>query len=281
MGSGNMEQHGAAEEGLMVVRTPPPPVTRSTSSRGAALCDAGPAIASCAPPASAPLPRRLTLHCMTCQVDAPSGRRPPARRTSSSSASNRVAALTVVLAAALFCAKVAGPRQQASHAPSLSALELAVRELLTASTGKEHADAVKAAKSSAAREAAQTAVAGKHGSQIKKVQKLDEEAPAEEAPAEEAPAEEAPAEEAPVAPAAPAGEGADNGEMEGSAKGDLEPGWDKSAWSSGDLASWIITGPLITMCFSFFMFYTYGVPAGALTAIICALIDVATFYYNW
>ena len=42
---------------------------------------------------------------------------------------------------------------------------------------------------------------------------------------------------------------------------------------------------LITVAFSFLMFYTYGVSAGvsagALTSIVCACIDVATFYYNW
>merc|ERR1719409_2619555 len=88
------------------------------------------------------------------------------------------------------------------------------------------------------------AMSGKQGSLIKAVQKLDSEA--EPAQGEE-----------------------------------MAPGWDKSMWSSGDWASWVITGPLITLCFSFFMFYTYGVPAGALTALICLLVDIATFYYNW
>eukprot|EP00960_Hanusia_phi_P060784 764625-Hanusia_phi.AAC.8 len=46
-------------------------------------------------------------------------------------------------------------------------------------------------------------------------------------------------------------------------------------------ASWVITGPFVSVAFAFFMFYTYGIPAGVLTLLICAAIDVATFYYNW
>jgi len=58
-------------------------------------------------------------------------------------------------------------------------------------------------------------------------------------------------------------------------------GWDKSSWSTGDWASWLITGPGISIAFSFFMFYTYGTLAGVLTLIVCSCIDTATFYYNW
>jgi hypothetical protein len=58
-------------------------------------------------------------------------------------------------------------------------------------------------------------------------------------------------------------------------------GWDKGQWSLGDWASWVITGPGITVAFAFFMFYTYGVPAGVLTLLICGCIDTMTFYYNW
>lgn len=48
-----------------------------------------------------------------------------------------------------------------------------------------------------------------------------------------------------------------------------------------DRAFWVLTGPIITIAFSFFMFYTYGVPAGVLTLLVCGVIDSATFYYNW
>lgn len=204
--------------------------------------------------------------------------RRPVRRTGSGT--SRVPALTVVLIAALLCTKLGG-QSRSAPAPSRSVQELAVRELLTAATAPGHAQAVKTAKSAALHAAAHTSVADKQGSFIKKVQKLDEEAP----PAEEAPAEEAPPAEPPAASevAAPEDGGADTdaGGLPEGAQDDLEPGWDKSGWRSGDVASWVITGPLITVCFSFFMFYTYGVPAGALTLIICAVIDVATFYYNW
>ncbi|EKX30965.1 hypothetical protein GUITHDRAFT_122829 [Guillardia theta CCMP2712] len=64
-------------------------------------------------------------------------------------------------------------------------------------------------------------------------------------------------------------------------EGSLTPGWNKNMWTSGDWASWVITGPFVSIAFSFFMFYTYGVPAGVLTLLICGGIDVATFYYNW
>mmetsp|Transcript_914 Transcript_914/g.1539 ORF Transcript_914/g.1539 Transcript_914/m.1539 type:complete len:222 (-) Transcript_914:146-811(-) len=62
---------------------------------------------------------------------------------------------------------------------------------------------------------------------------------------------------------------------------DVEPGWNKAYWSSSAWASWIITGPLISVLFAFFMFYTYGVPAGVLTLLVCSFIDAATYYYNW
>ena len=118
--------------------------------------------------------------------------RRPVRRTGSGT--SRVPALTVVLIAALLCTKLGG-QSRSAPAPSRSVQELAVRELLTAATAPGHAQAVKTAKSAALHAAAHTSVADKQGSFIKKVQKLDEEAP----PAEEAPAEEAPPAEPPAA----------------------------------------------------------------------------------
>ena len=171
--------------------------------------------------------------------------------------------VTLACVALLLVAKLGAPpgtvaaSAEAAAAPSLDARVLAARELLTGRPAVA-VDTGKMAEMKAA------AMSGKQGSLIKAVQKLDSEA----APAqEEAPAEEVHAEAAP--PAKPA-----EGE-------EMAPGWDKSMWSSGDWASWVITGPLITLCFSFFMFYTYGVPAGALTALICLMVDIATFYYNW
>jgi len=190
--------------------------------------------------------------------------------------------MTLVFVAALLCVKLAGP--SASSAPSQATRELAVRELLTA---KQDAMVVKTSKMSAVKAAA--ALASKHSSIKKSVQKLEEEAPAAEAdevaPTEEAPAAEEPAvsAEAPAqveSPAVKVGEEEKDGGSRFHNDG-LEPGWDKSGWSSGEWASWIITGPLISIALSFFMFYTYGVPASALSMIICAVIDVTTFYYNW
>jgi hypothetical protein len=203
-------------------------------------------------------------------METPSSRRPA--RISSASPS-RVTAITMVFVAALLCAKLVGPGSSA--APSAAARELAVHELLTAASGQQRAYEVKTAKMSAIHAALQS---NKPATMIKDVQKL-EEAPAKssaEAPAaisqQKLDEAEAPAADAPVEAGAPTSE-------EG--MGVVEAGWDKGGWSVGDWASWIITGPFITVCFAFFMFYTYGVPAGVLTAIICACIDVGTFYYNW
>ena len=171
--------------------------------------------------------------------------------------------VTLACVALLLVAKLGAPpgtvaaSAEAAAAPSLGARVLAARELLTGRPAVA-VDTGKMAEMKAA------AMSGKQGSLIKAVQKLDSEA----APAQE----EAPAEEVPAAAAPPAKP--EEGE-------EMAPGWDKSMWSSGDWASWVITGPFITLCFSFFMFYTYGVPAGALTALICLLVDIATFYYNW
>jgi len=194
---------------------------------------------------------------------------------------SRVTGMTLVFVAALLCVKVAGPR--AALAPSQATRELAVRELLTATSAKQDAMAVKTAKMSAVQTAAKAALASKHSKIAKSVQKLDEEEPAGASAEEAAPAEEAPAvvAEAPVEPPAAEGGGEANDIGNRFPADELEPGWDKSGWSSGDWASWVITGPLITLAFSFFMFYTYGVPAGALTLIICTIIDFSTFYYNW
>jgi hypothetical protein len=181
--------------------------------------------------------------------------------------------MTMVLVVALLCAKLAGPPRPLA-APAPEARELAVRELLTA---KENAVAVKTSKMSAAHAAAQAVLAGKHSALVKSVQKLDEQEPAQAA--EEGTAEGGAATAPP--PAADGDKGSEGGEFINSGQSIVVPGWDKSGWSTGDWASWVITGPLITVAFSFFMFYTYGVPAGALTSIICACIDVATFYYNW
>ena len=181
--------------------------------------------------------------------------------------------MTMVLVAALLCAKLAGPPHLLA-APAPEARELAVRELLTA---KENAVVVKTAKMSAAHAAAQAVLAGKHSALVKSVQKLDEQEPA---PAAEEGAAEGGAAPAPP-PAADGVKGAKGGDFINSGQNIVVPGWDKSGWSTGDWASWVITGPLITVAFSFFMFYTYGVSAGALTSIVCACIDVATFYYNW
>ncbi len=200
--------------------------------------------------------------------------------------------MTMVIVAALLCAKLGGQRPASAAGPPAGARALAVRELLTA---KQSAMAAKTAKLSAAHAAAQAALASKHSALIKGGQKLEEAAPAEEAAAAEPAAEEPAAEEdaapaaedasAPPPPAvadAGAGQGGDKDTFGNRyPKDDMQPGWYKAGWSSGDWASWVITGPLITVAFSFFMFYTYGVPAGALTMIICAFIDVGTFYYNW
>ena len=43
----------------------------------------------------------------------------------------------------------------------------------------------------------------------------------------------------------------------------------------------MLTGPLITLAFAFFMFYTYGVLAGILTLLVCGGLDMATYYCNW
>lgn len=255
-----MENHGGAEGGVR-------------RSHAVPLC-------ACAPPASAGLclpyfcachpgvhSFRLTPECLCrprvldLKEGVPSSRRP--------AGPSRAAAMTMILVAALLCAKLAGPpRPLAALAPE--ARELAVRELLTA---KENAVAVKTAKMSAAHAAAQAVLAGEHSALIKSVQKLDEQDPAEGAAEGGAPP-------APP-PASDADKGAEEGQFINSRQNIVVPGWDKSGWSTGDWASWVITGPLITVAFSFFMFYTYGVPAGALTSIICACIDVATFYYNW
>jgi uncharacterized membrane protein len=188
----------------------------------------------------------------------------------------------VACMALLLCVKMAGPR--ANDTPSRVSRVLAVRELLAGASSKAAALPVKTAKPQKM-SAASSALASKQGKLISSAQKLDEAPAAEEAPAEEAaPAAEAapaePAAEAAPAVEEPAEEPADKVLGEPAAE-ELQPGWNKSAWSSGDWASWVITGPFITLCFSFFMFYTYGVPAGVLTAIICAFIDIATFYYNW
>ena len=203
-------------------------------------------------------------------METPSSRRPA--RISSASPS-RVTAITMVFVAALLCAKLVGPGSSA--APSAAARELAVHELLTGASGQQRAYEVKTAKMSAIQATLQS---NKHATMIKDVQKL-EEAPANtsaEAPAaisqQKLDDAEAPAADAPVEAGAPTSE---------QGMGVVEAGWDKGGWSVGDWASWIITGPFITVCFAFFMFYTYGVPAGVLTAIICACIDVGTFYYNW
>mmetsp|Transcript_26817 Transcript_26817/g.52317 ORF Transcript_26817/g.52317 Transcript_26817/m.52317 type:complete len:215 (+) Transcript_26817:2-646(+) len=59
-----------------------------------------------------------------------------------------------------------------------------------------------------------------------------------------------------------------------------KPGWDKSGWTKSDWSFWVLTGPVVTLSLSFFMFYTYGMPGGVLTLLVAAVIDTATFYYN-
>ena len=213
--------------------------------------------------------------CLSLCFRALLGQETPSSRMGAAGRPSRVMAMTMVFVAVLLCTKLAGPR--ASAAPTQDARALAVRELLTGTSAKEGAQAVKSAKMSAVHGAGKSAAASKQGALIKSVQKLDEEAPAEAA----APAA---AEDAPPADPSPGGaETVDVAKDLGIRypKDDLMPGWDKSGWSSGDWASWVITGPLITCCFSFFMFFTYGVTAGTLTLMACALADVGTFYYNW
>jgi hypothetical protein len=57
-------------------------------------------------------------------------------------------------------------------------------------------------------------------------------------------------------------------------------GWDKSTWSSGDWASYIIPGPLITCIAVAAVFGMYGPAYAGGLAVVLITVDVVAFYIN-
>ena len=59
------------------------------------------------------------------------------------------------------------------------------------------------------------------------------------------------------------------------------PGWNKWKWNAGDWVTWILLGPAVSVLFVIFIAYSFGLVPAVLTLVVCILVDVATFYWNW
>uniref|UniRef100_A0A7S0HRQ7 Uncharacterized protein n=1 Tax=Hanusia phi TaxID=3032 RepID=A0A7S0HRQ7_9CRYP len=58
-------------------------------------------------------------------------------------------------------------------------------------------------------------------------------------------------------------------------------GWNKKHWKASDWITWTLTGPLLSLSFMGFIWYSFGWLPGVAVFATCALVDVATFYWNW
>ena len=58
------------------------------------------------------------------------------------------------------------------------------------------------------------------------------------------------------------------------------PGWDNASWTTSDWAVWTLTGPVLTMTASMFIFYTYGWAWALGTLVALVGVDMFGFYYN-
>jgi len=58
------------------------------------------------------------------------------------------------------------------------------------------------------------------------------------------------------------------------------PGWDNTGWTTSDWAVWTLTGPVLTMTASMFIFYTYGWAWALGTLVALVGVDMFGFYYN-
>jgi len=58
-------------------------------------------------------------------------------------------------------------------------------------------------------------------------------------------------------------------------------GWNKKHWKASDWITWSMTGPVLSVSFMAFIWYSFGWFPSMVVFLVCALVDVATFYWNW
>jgi hypothetical protein len=61
---------------------------------------------------------------------------------------------------------------------------------------------------------------------------------------------------------------------------EAHPGWDNKGWTTSDWAVWTLTGPVLTMTATMFIFYTYGWAWALGTLVALVGVDMFGFYYN-